>query len=355
MITTPSSTSPAVRAVLLAAVLLAGGMIVVRLADVILMAFGSVLTAVLLEAVAQPIARLTRLGHGPSLVLAVAAITAASGLVLWLFGSQAVAQVGALSELLPRAWAGVRDQLATHPLGRMLLTEIEDGRPQAWLVGLGPKAVGAFTGFAAGGVIVAFAGLYLAAHPRSYLDGALSLAPRALRERLGVLLQACHQALRQWLIGQLISMALVGSTVALGLWLSGVPSPIALGVIAGLGQFVPVIGPMAATLPGLLAAAGAGWQPLAWGAVTYVAASQFEANLITPLILRRMVQLPMAVTLFAVLAAGVLLGPLGVLFATPLAVVVHVVLDQTWIARAEGRHQAPPDRRAATPPPPSAA
>jgi predicted PurR-regulated permease PerM len=349
MITPFASRTPPVRAVLVAAVLLAAGLIVVRLADVILMAFGSVLVAVLLEAVARPIARLTGLRRGPCLVLAVAAITAASGLILWLFGSQAAAQLGNLSELLPRAWAGVRDQLATHPLGRMLLTEVEDGRPQAWLVGLGPKIVGSLAGFAAGGVIVAFAGLYVAAHPHSYLEGVLRLAPPGLRGRLGLLLQACHQALRQWLVGQLISMALVGSTAALGLWLSGVPSPIALGVIAGLGQFVPVIGPMAATLPGLLAAAGAGWEPLAWAAVTYLAASQFEANVVTPIILRRMVQLPMAVTLFAVLAAGVLLGPLGVLFATPLAVVVHVLLDQTWIAdaAAEARDATTAQRSAA--------
>ncbi|MGZ3274441.1 MAG: AI-2E family transporter [Caulobacteraceae bacterium] len=339
MIAAPPTLNSSVRAVLVAAAVVAAGLILVRLADVVLMAFGAVLAAVLLDAVARPLGRLTRLARGPALTLAVLLIAVCSGAILWLFGSQAVAQLGYLSELLPKAWASLRAPLANNPLGRMLLAEIDHGRPQAWLVGLGPKAVGSVTAFAAGGVIVAFAGLYLAAHPRSYLDGVLKLTPPAARERVAEVLQACHQALRQWLVGQLISIFLVGSTVAFGLWLSGVPSPIALGVIAGLAQFVPVVGPMAATLPGLLAAAGAGWQPLAWAAATYLAASQFEANVITPMILRRMVQLPMAVTLFAVLAAGVLLGPLGVLFATPLAVVAHVVLDRTYIERLNG----PPD------------
>ena len=58
---------------------------------------------------------------------------------------------------------------------------------------------------------------------------------------------------------------------------------------------------------------------------------QFEANVITPLVLRQMVALPMAVTLFAVLAMGVLFGPLGVLFATPLAVVAYVIVRMVYV------------------------
>jgi predicted PurR-regulated permease PerM len=352
MIAIPSRPNQGLRQLFAAAAIIAAGLIIIRLADVLLMAFGAVLVAVLLDAVARPVGRLTGLGRGLALTLAVFAISLCSAAILWLFGSQAAAQLGNLSELLPRAWTGVRNELAELPLGRMLLIEIDEARPQAWLVGLGPKAVGAAAAFAAGGVIVAFAGLYLAAHPRSYLDGVLKLSPPPARERVGVVLQSCHQALKQWLVGQLISMVLVGSTVAFGLWLSGVPSPIALGVIAG---FVPVVGPMAATLPGLLAAAGAGWEPLAWAAVTYFGASQFEANLITPLILRRMVQLPMAVTLFAVLAAGVLLGPLGVLFATPLAVVVHAVLDRTYLESLDGRPASPAEGHPAAAPAPASA
>jgi predicted PurR-regulated permease PerM len=120
-------------------------------------------------------------------------------------------------------------------------------------------------------------------------------------------------------------------SVGIGLWFVGVPSPFALGVLAGLGQFVPVVGPMVATVPGLVVAAGQDVETLLWAGVVYLAAAQFEANVFTPLILRQMVELPMAVTLFAVLAMGVLLGPLGVLFATPLAVLAYVVVRMLYV------------------------
>jgi len=88
---------------------------------------------------------------------------------------------------------------------------------------------------------------------------------------------------------------------------------------------------MAAVVPGLLVSLEAGPRTFFEAALVYLAASQLEANVITPLVLRRLAQLPMAVTLFAVLAMGVLLGPLGVLIATPLAVVCCVLVKMVYI------------------------
>ena len=126
-------------------------------------------------------------------------------------------------------------------------------------------------------------------------------------------------------------MLFIGVTVALGLWLAGVPSPVALGALAGLGQLVPVIGPMISSVPGLIIAAAAGPSTFLWSCAIYFGAMQIEANLITPLMLRQMVEAPMAVTLFAVLAMGVLFGPLGVLFATPLVVIAYVFVRMVWV------------------------
>jgi predicted PurR-regulated permease PerM len=74
--------------------------------------------------------------------------------------------------------------------------------------------------------------------------------------------------------------------------------------------------------------------------LVYLAAAQFEANIITPLILRQMAELPMAVSLFAVLGMGILLGPLGVLFATPLAVTVHVLVTKLYLEGVLGERPA---------------
>ncbi|HJV43074.1 AI-2E family transporter [Caulobacter sp.] len=340
-----SSTSPlggAIRqTVVLAMASVALALLAIRLADVILMAFGAGLVAVLLNALAEPLHAQLRLRRPLALTLAVAATIACVASAIWIFGRQAEAQFAALDAVLPRALDELQSRLSTAPFGGAALAKLEDWRGFGWLVSLGPKLAADAAGGLAGTIIVLFAGLYLAYHPGSYVGGALMLFPRPRRERARQVLDQIHRALRQWLVGQLCSMALVGVTTGIGLAMVGVPSAAALGLIAGIGQFVPVIGPMVATLPGLLVALEAGPQTLLWAGLVYLVSAQLEANLITPLVLRQLVQLPMAVTLFAVLAMGVLLGPLGVLFATPLAVVVYVFVRMVYVEGVLGETLGP--------------
>ncbi|MCR5876169.1 AI-2E family transporter [Phenylobacterium sp. J426] len=318
--------------VAIAGALVVLALLVLRLADVLLLAFGSVLTAVLLHALADPLVRRASMPRPWALFAAVVGLVLATAATLWLFGREAAIQLAALSELIPRAWRALELDLSRSILGAYILDDLRRLQHADGLVmQLGPRLIRDSATAAAAALIVMFAGLYLAFHPRTYLGGLVRLTPRSWRARTETVLLACGAALNRWLVGQLISMLLVGVTTGVGLWLAGVPSPLALGVVAGLGQFVPVIGPMVSTIPGLILAASAGWDTLAWTAVVYIGAMQLEANLFTPLVLRQMVELPMAVTLFAVLAMGVLLGPLGVLFATPLAVVVYVVVRMVYV------------------------
>jgi len=312
--------------------LLVLGLLAWRLADVLLLAFGAVLTAILLHALAGPLVRRLRLPRPAALAVAVAGLAVAGTGTAWLFGQQLAAQLAALGELLPRAWSALQAPLSSSPLGAYVLDDLQRLRhADGLVVQTASRFLQGSASAAAATVIVLFAGLYLAFHPATYLRGLLHLVPLSGRARAGQVLSACGEALNRWLLGQLVSMLVIGLTVGLGLWWAGVPSPFALGVLAGLAQFVPVVGPMAATLPGLIVAASAGPETLALTAAVYLGASQFEANVVTPLVLRQMVELPMAVTLFAVLAMGVLLGPLGALFATPLAVVAHVVVRHLYV------------------------
>jgi predicted PurR-regulated permease PerM len=153
--------------------------------------------------------------------------------------------------------------------------------------------------------------------------------------------EACGAALRQWLIAQLGSMALVGVCAGLLLWLAGIRSPLALGLLAGLGQFVPVVGPFVVAAPGVLLALADGPEKFLWAIAIYVGVGQVESNLFSPLMLRHTAQLPMAMTLFAVLMFGILLGPLGVLFATPLAVVGYVLVKVVYVEGVLGDRGSP--------------
>jgi AI-2E family transporter len=104
-----------------------------------------------------------------------------------------------------------------------------------------------------------------------------------------------RQPLRRWLLGQLIAMLLVFVLTGLGLWAIGVPAALALALLAGFAEFIPLVGPVVAAIPALLIAPSGGLQPV---------------------MQHRLVSLPPAVTLFAVVGSGLLSGSLGVLLAT---------------------------------------
>jgi predicted PurR-regulated permease PerM len=131
-------------------------------------------------------------------------------------------------------------------------------------------------------------------------------------------------------------MLLVGVSVGIGLWLVGVPSAFALGFIAGLAEFVPILGPVLAAIPALLIASTQDWQTVLAALLVLVIVQQAESNLITPLIANRMMAIAPAVGLFAVVAMGVLFGPLGLLLGFPLAVVFDVAVRRLYVRDALG-------------------
>jgi predicted PurR-regulated permease PerM len=142
--------------------------------------------------------------------------------------------------------------------------------------------------------------------------------------------------LRLWLIGQAISMIVVGLATGIGLWLAGVPSAVALGVIAGLTEAVPYVGPIVGSIPGLLVALTVGPETAFWALVVYVIVQQLEGYALLPIIQRRMVSLPPALTLFWIMAAGLLFGALGVVFAAPILVVIYVLVKRLYVREALG-------------------
>jgi predicted PurR-regulated permease PerM len=108
---------------------------------------------------------------------------------------------------------------------------------------------------------------------------------------------------------------------------------------------VPIVGPVVSATPALLIALTDSWETALWTLLLYVGIQQVESNLIMPLVQRRVVELPPAVTLFAVVAFGLLFGSLGVLFATPLAVVIFVAVKKLWVRETLGESTPLPGER----------
>jgi predicted PurR-regulated permease PerM len=209
-------------------------------------------------------------------------------------------------------------------------------------------------GVLASAALVIFGGIYLAIDPGLYRRGFVKLFPPAIHPNVNATLDDAGEALRRWLRGQLVAMVLVGILAAFGLWVAGVPSAFALGFIIGLAEFVPIIGPILAAVPAILVAGAQDWQTAFWALAVLVVVQQIEGNVITPLVAGQSVAVPPAVALFAVVALGVLFGPLGLLFGFPLAVVIDVAVRRLYVldtlgerveimgeAAADSRHERP--------------
>lgn len=173
--------------------------------------------------------------------------------------------------------------------------------------------------------------LYIALDPDVYHRGILWLIP-AEREALATTtMSRMAVALRWWILGRLCSMLVVGLLTSLGMWIIGMPAPLALGALAGILSFVPNIGPIVAAAPGLLLAVPDGSWMILSALGVYLVAQIIESNVISPLVDQFTVTAPPAILIFVQVIMGVLAGAWGVVVATPLLVVVMVMTQQLYV------------------------
>ena len=176
----------------------------------------------------------------------------------------------------------------------------------------------------------------MAADPTLYKRGVVQLFPSSQHERVESALDTSGVALRLWLKGQLVAMALVGLLTGFALWLIGLPSPVGLGLIAGFGEFIPFLGPILGAVPALVIAASQNIQMLLWTAGAFVVIQQVESNLISPLIQHRTVELPPVLSLLAVLAFATVFDAIGLVLAVPLTVVLYVMIKKLYVRETLG-------------------
>lgn len=330
---TPSTRETIHTALLVAGVVVAG-LLVWQFADVLLLGFAAVLFAILLRTVAEPIERFTPISGRWSLAAAGLLVAAVIGGFFWVLGAQIYSQASDVFRQLPELVNGLGERIGVDNLHRRLFESAEDLSRRGDFVG---RIVGFTSGLLAATaslLLVLIGGAYFSARPRLYREGALRLVPAHLRGEATRAVENIAQALRLWLLGQLVAMVLVGLLTTAGLYAIGIPSALALGVIAGIAEFVPIVGPVLGAVPAILLAVSEGGGAVLWVVALYVLVQQLESYLIMPLIQRKAVDLPPALTLFVVLAMGVLFGPLGVLLGTPLTVVVYVAVKQLYLQDA---------------------
>lgn len=312
-----------------------------QLRDVLLLAFGAILVAVILHAFSDVLVRYARIPERWGIAAATTLILLLFLALLVLFGSQIRAQVANVAEKLPVALDNLTRELglgnAKEQLPEML--GVDTGRGlMSRVANVGSAVLGGLAHF----LLVVIAGIYIAASPRIYQTGLVKLFPVGQHERVEGSLEAAGHALKLWLVGQLIAMTGVGIISALAFWFIGLPSPFALGLIAGLADFIPFVGPIIGALPAVLIAFTVDGNTVLWTVLAVLAVQQIEGNIITPVVQKHAVTVPPALALFAILASGILFGTLGLIFGFPLAVVTFVLVKKLYVRETLGEETSVP-------------
>jgi predicted PurR-regulated permease PerM len=366
-------------------------------AQVVLLAFAGVLTGVVLRGAAGRLASFTPLSPKAALIVVVVVLAlvwaGSTVLVVPLVGPQ----IDELTEQIPESLEHLKNELSETSWGRWLLDAVpapfdessddpaqdepaqdepsgegsedsgerSEGEPpgaaergsarsgdasvggspegsaggsagtdlsESWvarLTGIVSSTVGALVGL----FVILIVGLYVAFGPDMYRDGFLSMLPPDKRRRAREVLDVCSHTLRGWFVAQLVSMGVIGTLSTIILYALDVPLALTLGIMAGLLTFIPNLGPLLALLPPTLLALMDSWTKAVAVVGLYVLVQIVESYLITPMVQKRVINLPPALTILAQVLVGVISGPLGLVLAAPMLALVQVLVRELWVKR----------------------
>jgi predicted PurR-regulated permease PerM len=183
----------------------------------------------------------------------------------------------------------------------------------------------------AGLLIIIFVAIYIAVSPHTYREGIIHLIPHSRRPQLVEVLDEVAETLRGWLTARLIAMIVIGIVTGASLALLGIRGALALGIIAGLMELIPFYGPVVASIPAIGVALLESPQKALYVAILYIVIQQFEGNILTPLLLKKRLEVPPVLTIVAVSAFGIVFGVLGMLAAEPLVAATLLVVRKLYV------------------------
>ena len=202
----------------------------------------------------------------------------------------------------------------------------------------GPDAVGtvlsAIWGFVGGvfGVLtILIVAFYLLVDADGIVRAMVRLFPRPERARVRDAFRRAGEKVSAWLAGQLLLGAIIGTTAAIGLWILGVPYFYVLALIAGIGELIPIVGPVLAAIPAVAVAFSEG-PALALGVgLFFIVQQQVENHVLVPKVMSRQVGISPVVVIMALLIGGSLLGIVGAILAVPTAAILQVLLQELLV------------------------
>ncbi|MGI9035918.1 MAG: AI-2E family transporter [Pyrinomonadaceae bacterium] len=305
-------------------------------AEVVLLIFAGFLLAVFLRSLSGVLSKRAALSENLALIAVLISIIGVIALGAWLLLPSMQNQFDDLSDQLPAAFERARQNISQYSLGREIIKQIPSAREL--VANQSPSILGRVTGIfstvfdvVVNVLIVLMTAVYFAFNPKLYKEGIFKLVPKSREKRAREIIGTIEFTLRRFLLGIFISVTINGTITFLGLWFLGIPFAIPLAVIIAVFNFIPNIGPIAASIPAILIAFSISPTKALYVALLYLAVQNIDGFVTTPLVQQRAVSIPPVLIIAAQLLLAVLFGFLGLLLAVPIVAVVFVAVKMIYV------------------------
>lgn len=300
--------------------------------NILLMTFMGVLIAVYFHGLADFITQKTKINRKFSLFISIACTIILLSAMIWIIGATVQQQAAQLSNTLPQMISTAKTKLAGSATGQQLLGYSSGDNSKKLLDTAGTFFSSSF-GVIGDLYIILFLGIFFTADPSLYKKSLLAIVPPQHEVDGSIIWGRISAALNAWLKTKLISMLLITAIIALGLRIIGLPGSLVLGLIAGLLDIIPNFGPVIAMVPGVLLGLMISPQMAVIAALIYVACQTIVGSIFMPLIQKRMINIPPAITMVSQLVMGVICGLMGIILAVPILLVLSIMVDELYIKK----------------------
>jgi len=302
--------------------------LVVLLVQPLLVIFGGLVFASMLDGGVRLMGRVLPVPRGIRLLILVLLTVAFVTGVVYMTGVQVADQFAQLRTTLEAQGGRLIDWASEHGM-------MPDRGDINSLIQQGLGSFGRLTSFlgsAAGAfaslVMVLIIGLFVAMEPRLYERGLQWLVPSDNRREFAITIDRMAHTMRRLLAGRLLGMLFEGVLTWFFLAIAGVPMALLLGILTGLLAFIPNIGAFISGVLMIAVGFSAGQETGFWAIAIYFGVQTFDGYILLPMVARRTVDLPPALTLSSQILASTLFGVLGLALADPMVAMIKVALQR---------------------------